>query len=95
MVARKADNADVGWFETQVLPAPLCLDVVKVVDSRFVDCDTADFADVRAIFPYLREDVTLTRFAGFAGLYGFGDGVHFKSMSNDWQRKSHDSTGSL
>jgi hypothetical protein len=43
----------------------------------------------------LREDVTLTRFAGFAGLYGFGDGVHFKSMSNDWQRKSHDSTGSL
>jgi hypothetical protein len=55
MVAGKADNADVGWVKAQVLPAPLCLDVVEVVDSRFADCDTADFADVRALCPYLRE----------------------------------------
>ena len=41
MVAGKADNADVGWVKTQVLPAPLADDVVEVVDSRFVDCDTA------------------------------------------------------
>jgi hypothetical protein len=41
MVARKADNADVCWFKAQVLPAPLCFDVVEVVDSRFADCDTA------------------------------------------------------
>jgi hypothetical protein len=53
MVAGKADDADVGWVETQVLPAPLCLDVVEVVDSRFAYCDTADFADVRALSPYL------------------------------------------
>jgi hypothetical protein len=55
MVASKADNADVCRVKAQVLPAPLCLDVVEVVDSRFVDCDTADLADVRALCPYLRE----------------------------------------
>jgi hypothetical protein len=41
MVAGKADNAYVGWVKAQVLPAPLCFDVVEVVDSRFADCDTA------------------------------------------------------
>jgi hypothetical protein len=41
MVAGKADNADVGWVEAQVLPAPLADDVVKVVDSRFAYCNTA------------------------------------------------------
>jgi hypothetical protein len=55
MVASKADNADVGRVKAQVLPAPLCFDVVKVVNSRFADCDTADFADVRALCPYLGE----------------------------------------
>jgi hypothetical protein len=75
MVAGKADNADVCRVKAQVLPASLCLDVVKVVDSRFADCDTADFADVRAVCPYLGKDLTLTRLAGFLGLYGFGDGI--------------------
>jgi hypothetical protein len=55
MVARKTDNADVGWVKAQVIPAPLCLDVVEVVDSRFAYCDTADLADVRALCPYLGE----------------------------------------
>jgi hypothetical protein len=55
MVARNADNADVGWVKAQVLPAPLCFDVVEVVDSRFADCDTALLADVRALCPYLGE----------------------------------------
>ena len=55
MVARKADNADVGWVKAQVLPAPLCLDVVEVVDSRFVYGSTAYLTDVRAVSPYLRE----------------------------------------
>jgi hypothetical protein len=53
MVAGKADNADVGWVKTQVLPAPFCFDMVKVVDSRFADCDTALLTDVRAGCPYL------------------------------------------
>jgi hypothetical protein len=55
MVAGKADNADVGRVKAQVLPAPFGLDVVEIVRPWFVDCDTADFADVRAVSPYLGE----------------------------------------
>ena len=76
MVARKTDDADVCRVKAQVTPAPLADDVVEVVDSRFVDCDTAQFAKVRAVIPYLREQFTLTRVAGLAGLYGFGDCWH-------------------
>ena len=50
--------------------------MVEVVRPWLVDARTAYLAEVRAVSPYLGEDVTLTRVAGFVGLYGFGDGIH-------------------
>ena len=85
MVAGKADNADVGWFKAQVLPAPLADDVVEVMRPWFAYRYTAQLAEMRALCPYLREEFTLTRIAGLAGLYGFGDGVHgFLNTSTFW-----------
>jgi hypothetical protein len=76
MVAGKADDADVGWFKAQVFPAPLADDVVEIVRPWFVYRNPAQFAEMRTVCPYLREDVTLTRGAGLAGLYGLGDAWH-------------------
>jgi hypothetical protein len=55
MVARKADNADVGRFKAQVLPAPLADDVVEIVRPWLVYGYPAQLAEMRTVSPYLGE----------------------------------------